>query len=310
MLISEEKLIEICEAVASGTLALSRAFVQCGVGRRTGFMWLQKSQAGDESFLIAWPGDQKIPFHRALSAARNMASLDVRGTFERRCLVGDLTPVFFQGSPTWVEDERCLGLDEDLRELLGYPRDGLLRDKFGRRIQHTIRSAPPVAAVVKFLEARFPDEYRQRSDTNVNVSGGLAVGVTAQPVQRLPSRADGPPAVPPPPRRPTIAAPINEAEFTEVEAGATSDVAPEPMAARATEPVVDDDAGDVFTPAPPAEPEVVIRETPPPAYVPTTNEATSDLARDLLARLRGDPLSRSANPVGSTKAAKPLGASE
>ncbi|UFX45229.1 hypothetical protein HAP47_0000355 [Bradyrhizobium sp. 41S5] len=303
MLVSEEKLVEIAEAVAAGQLAISRAAIQCGVARRTLFNWLQQSQAGDERYLIRWPGDEPIPFHRALAVARNIASLEVRGNFERRCLIGHEEPVFFQGKPSFVEMEECVGLDEDTREMLGYPRDGILRDRFGRRVQHTITHAPPVAAVVKFLESRFPDEYRPRSDQNINVNGGLNVGVMAVPVQRLPTRSDGPPPVPPPPRRPTIAAPIAEAEFTEVEPG------PSPMAVVGTEPIADP-VDDAFQPPQPTTTEVVIREAPPPAYQPTASAGMSNLQRDLLARLRGDPMQRSANPIGSVKAVKPLDAGE
>ncbi|MGY3584335.1 hypothetical protein ACVIGB_006607 [Bradyrhizobium sp. USDA 4341] len=298
MLVSEEKLVEIAEAVAAGQLAISRAAIQCGVARRTVFNWLQLSQAGDERFLIRWPGDQPIAWHRALNMARNMAALDTRGQFERRCLVGHEEPIFFQGRPQWKEREDLVGLSDELVEMLGYP-DRWERDKFGRRVQLTVRHAPPVAAVVKFLESRFPDEYRPRSDQNINVNGGLNVGVMSVPVQPLPAKADGPPPVPPPPRRPMVSAPIAEpdarstsveAEFTEVEPE------PSPMAAVGTEPIADP-VDDAFQPAKPTAPEVVIRTSPPPEYVPSASAGMSDLQRDLLARLRGDPIQRSA-PIG------------
>ncbi|WP_426438561.1 hypothetical protein [Bradyrhizobium genosp. P] len=293
MLISEDKLIEICEQVAGGELAISLAAEKVGVKRRTLFNWLEASKAGtDERLNIRWPGDDLVPFHRCLSLARDMAALDIRGEFERRCLKGTEEPVYFQGRPQWKEREDLVGLDDWLVEMLGYP-DRWERDKFGRRVQLTIRHAPATAAVIKYLESRFSDEYRSTVNQNVNVGGGLNIGVLSMPVQALPTRASGPPPIPPAPRRPMIAPPLPEepvdASFTE---------AADPMASTGTPPPADDDFS-VEPPAAPIKAEVVIREAAPAQYQPRAEGPMSDLQRDLLARLRGDPVTRSA-PIAPT----------
>ena len=196
MLRDDETMIGICEAVASGTLVLSTAAQMNGISARTFWRWMQLSNQGDERYLINWPNDEEPTyFHRALAMARRMFKLDARGLIEQRLISGFAEPVFFQGKPSWVEMEEAVGLDEDTRELLGYPRDGLLRDELGRRVQHKIIHAAPVQLQIKFLESQFPDEYTPTMNQNINqtISGTLGV-VPAKPR----SREDGPPPVPSP----------------------------------------------------------------------------------------------------------------
>jgi hypothetical protein len=115
-----------------------------------------------------------MPFHKAVALARKVALADALGQFEQRCLEGDETPVFYQGRPMWIEDESLSHLSQDDLERLGIP-DRYLRVN-GRRVQHTIKSAPPVAAVVKLLEANFKT-YAQRSEVSIHArhSGGVSV---------------------------------------------------------------------------------------------------------------------------------------
>ncbi|MHC6156576.1 hypothetical protein ACVSQB_32970 [Bradyrhizobium elkanii] len=300
MLRNEETMIAICETVASGVLVLSKAARINGVATRTLWTWLEESKRGeDERYLISFPTAEKRPFHVAIARARRMAAIDIRSEFEARALRGHDELVHFQGQVVWRMDPRAVGLDPDLRELLGFDRDGLLRDERGNAIPVTQHIQPPVSAVLKVLAAHFPKEYGDHIEQNINLRGGVTLGVQAV---GLPSRAEGVPPIPPPPPRPVIdvtpapaALPVPEeivdAEFNERD---TTDTAP----------MADED----FAAAPlpePAKPETVIKEPAPEKYQPST---TSDnaLVRDLVTRLRSPPETRSANPIGSVKATKPL----
>jgi hypothetical protein len=173
---SPEKLREICETIASGVLSPRKAAQACGVPPSTYWDWVAASQRdpSDERFIIEYCGEW-MPFHKAVATARKVALADALGQFEQRCLEGDETPVFYQGRPMWVEDERLAGLDDEfIQTTLGLP-DRYLRVN-GKRVQHTIKSAPPVAAVVKLLEANFKT-YAARSEVTVNArhSGGVSV---------------------------------------------------------------------------------------------------------------------------------------
>jgi hypothetical protein len=302
-----DTMIGICEAVASGTLVLSTAAQMNGISARTFWRWMQLSNQGDENYLINWPNDDEPTFfHRALAMARRMFKLDARGLIEQRLISGFAEPVFFQGRPSWVEMEEAVGLDEDTRELLGYPRDGLLRDEFGRRVQHKIIHAAPVQLQIKFLESQFPDEYTPTMNQNINqtINGTLGV-VPAKPR----SREDGPPPVPPPPPRPLLEAPVSiPTANTDTELAELLGDEPNPMEATLTEPTKDEPNEVAIAPTPSAPEPRVIKEPNPAAYQPTAPDGNmSPLRADLISRLI-DPAKRSANPIGSTKAFPTLGA--
>ncbi|UGA43747.1 hypothetical protein HU230_0036790 [Bradyrhizobium quebecense] len=297
MLLSEQMMVAICETVASGVLVLSRAAEMNGVSRRSLWKWLEESKRGeDERYLIAFPTDEKRPFHVAIARARRMAAIDIRSEFEARALRGHDEIVHFQGQVVWQMDPRAVGLDPDIREMLGYDRDGYLRNERGECIPVKQHIQPPVAAVVKVLAAHFK-QYGDRVEQNINLRGGVTLGVQAVGMS---SRADGPPAIPPAPPRPVLDVTPPPAALPVPEAIVDAEFS-EPDATADTAPMVEEE----FAAAPmpePTKPEVVIRETPPPEYQPVM----TDQARDLLTRLRGPVGLRSANPVGSIKATKPM----
>jgi hypothetical protein len=110
---------------------------------------------------------EMMPFHKAVAGARRLALHEVIGRMETRSLVGHREPVFYQGKPTWVEDEALAYFsDEDLKTF-GIP-DRFKRDGFGNRIQNTILHEPPVALVLAVAAANFPKVYGAKSEINVN----------------------------------------------------------------------------------------------------------------------------------------------
>ncbi len=69
-----------------------------------------------------------MPFHKAVAVARRLALHDVVGRMETRAISGSVEKLFYQGRPTFVEDETLAHLtDEDL-VTFGIP-DRYLRDE-------------------------------------------------------------------------------------------------------------------------------------------------------------------------------------
>jgi hypothetical protein len=192
-------------------------------------------------------------------------------------------------------------MDAEMRELLGYPIDGLLRDENGCTIPNVIHHEPPVAAVLRTLEVAFPQEYRPTSNSNINLQGAIntTVGVA---IAKPRTKEDGPPRIPPLPPMPQLEA-VTEDDELEI---------PEPTEAMASEPEADvvdtapiEDAAIVA--APDTLPERVIRNpspdiyqsAPKPILSPSQNSPRklSPLELDLLGRSRGSIDARSASPV-------------
>jgi hypothetical protein len=219
-----EKLLEIVETIASGVLSPRKAAKRCGIPPSTYWDWIAASQRGDERYLIVYCGEE-MQFAKAVGLARKIALTDALGEFETRLLTGDSTPVFFQGKPTWVEDESLSTLDDDTLQRLGYP-DRYLRVN-GKRVQHSIKSPPPIQAVVKMLEANFK-QYRPRSEVQIDqkYSGGVHVVNVNKPTASLPVVEIVPPALPSPP-------PVSVPQLVEEPTSSNDEVEPQQYQPRA-----------------------------------------------------------------------------
>jgi hypothetical protein len=163
---SPQLLTAICDTVASGILSQAEAARRNGVSVASFWAWVAQPQKGEAGFVFEYCGEQ-MSFHQAIALARKIALHDVLGRFEQRAHYGSDEPVFYQGRPEWKEDESLSGLDDEMIAALGYP-DRFERDANGQRIQLTIHHEPPVAGVIKVLEANFPRQYGQKSEVNIN----------------------------------------------------------------------------------------------------------------------------------------------
>jgi hypothetical protein len=275
---SPELMIAICDTIAGGTASYRIACRSNGVAPRTFWNWIKQSQSGDESFLISFLGEEQIPFHKAINAARRIFLHEVRGQFEQKSLLGYDEPIFFSGMPTWRPDPRCVGLEKDVLELLGLPLDGLMRDANGACIQNTIHHEPPVAATLRVLEMGFPNEYRPGTNNSLAISGGAVVGIAHLPKTNY---SAGPPTIPPPPVLPVLEV-LGDADALAIEETAAEDIPHEEPEELVAEEVKVWDLDDV-----------VIAEPTPPEYQPPTNplitprngRPLSELERELLSRL-------------------------
>jgi hypothetical protein len=203
---SQATLLAIVDDYAGG-LTYSGAALANNVKPRTVFHWMLLSTKGDPDFLIDYMGEQR-QFVECLALGRKQLSMNLRAKFEATCLLGWEERVFFQGRPTWVEEEATLDWTPDEREAFGFARDGLKRDANGNRIQHTIHHAASVAAQIKALEVSFPEEFTPSSNINViNSDTGVmrAAPITGEKV-----------AVPLKPVRPAIEAPAEDADYQDL----------------------------------------------------------------------------------------------
>jgi hypothetical protein len=293
---TETKLLEICDLFASGFTYSDCARIS-GVAPRTLFMWLRNSTAGIDPDLIINYMEEPMQFAQAMALARKVLHMQVRSALETRSALGHAEPIFFQGRPSWVEDERCVGLDEDTRDMLGYPRDGLLRDENGNRVQHTLWHQPPIAAALRVLEMSFSEEYTPTQNINtINSDTGVknATPVTGEKIE-----------VPPKPTRPVIedksspvpspsptGGPVEDADYQDL-------LGPQPVGSEPeAKPATDTDpAAPVVTPGIQPDDRVVepvmIRTATPPEYSsqpnpllsPRTGRQRSALEMSLLAEL-------------------------
>jgi hypothetical protein len=176
----EQLLIDLCDTYAgSGTLSLAECARRCGTTRVSLWTWMN-----DPTLIIPYMG-QQVPFAKAMKMARRCAiAMTISGSLEDRVANGHWESVWFQGQPTWVEDERCVGLDEEMRIMLGYPVDGLLRDENGNRVQQRRHVPAPAQLIEKFVEANAPKLYGAKS--KLEIDNRISLGVTSIPQRAAP----------------------------------------------------------------------------------------------------------------------------
>jgi hypothetical protein len=162
-------LIAICDTMASGILSYEKAAAVNDVSGRSIWQWIKMSQGDDPELIIEYLGEE-VQFARALIGARRIALHEARGRMEQKSILGYEEPIFYNGMPTWQPDPACVGWTEDERADLGFPRDGLLRDKNGCTIQNSLHHEPPVALQLRVVEAAFPKEYRPGVNQSVDVA--------------------------------------------------------------------------------------------------------------------------------------------
>jgi hypothetical protein len=178
----EELLIACCDTYAgAGTLSLSEVARRNGTTRVSLWSWMN-----DPNLIISeYMGQQNITFARAMKLARKCAiAMTLSSALEDRVANGSWESVWFQGLPTWVEDERTVGWSEDEREALGFERDGLLRDPNGNRVQQRRHVPAPAQLIEKFAEANAPKLYGHKSQ--LTVDSKINLGVTVIPQRAAP----------------------------------------------------------------------------------------------------------------------------
>jgi hypothetical protein len=170
-------------------------------------------------------------------------------------------------------------MDEETRDMLGFPKDGLLRDERGNCIQNTIHHEPPIALQLRVAEMAFPREYRPGTTVDTNITHNGVVGIRHAPPTNY---NGGPPPVPPAPVPPqlTFAPEQPDAELDEMLAlpDDVAEIAELPDEPEAAPPVPDEPEASGNVPVPSTPAPMAISETP--KRVPRTA-----LEADLFAKL-------------------------
>jgi hypothetical protein len=276
---SPTTLLAICDSFANG-LSYSGAALANGVKPRTIFTWLKLSNAGDPDFEIEYMGEV-MQWVQAMALARKALHMEVRARLEARSMLGHAEPIFFQGRPSWVEEEATVGWTEDEREDLGFARDGLKRDANGNRIQHVLWHQPPIAAALRVLEMSFGEEYTPASNVNIVNQDAAVMRVAG---------AAGKVAVPPKPVRPQLevlpGAGLGTEPPDEPDLGNDDLLGPEPVVAVEPEP----------EPAPPRPVDTgpMIRTATPPEYTSEPAPLLRPLTPLQLSLLRAAPADKRA----------------
>jgi len=96
-----ETLLAVLNTLASGTVVYSDAAVACGVRPNTFWHWVRASQLNRDPDLVVPYLGERMPFHHAVEAARQIALHDNRARTEKRSqhYIGE--PVFFKDIPTF-----------------------------------------------------------------------------------------------------------------------------------------------------------------------------------------------------------------
>jgi hypothetical protein len=250
-----ETLAAICNTIASGVTSYSAAAKLNDVSPDSLWLWVKRSQVGDDPALIIEYLGETVPFHTAVHAARRIALHEMRGRMEQKSILGYDEPIFYNGMPTWKPDPRCVGWSEEDRLACGFRADGLYEDKKGRLVQNAVHHEPPVALQLRVAEMAFPKEYRPGVNQTVETTHNVKGIQHAKPL----NYADGPPPVPAPPTPPLLEAPADDAtanaedDFSDI-LGPELEAEPEEH----VQPTAD---------APHADIERVIRDTPPKDFV-------------------------------------------
>jgi hypothetical protein len=175
---SVETLTAICDWIAAGC-SQSEAAKRCGVSVSSFWSWVKSSQQSPAEWQMTYC-DSQMSFAEATVLARKICLHGTLSEFEARMRTGTEIPVYFQGRPQFKDLEAAVGLDEDTRELLGMPRDGLERDAQGNRIPLTLHQDPPIAGVIRLLSANFPKLYGEKSTVDINQRVNLGVTVVGR----------------------------------------------------------------------------------------------------------------------------------
>jgi hypothetical protein len=208
-MISQEKLYSALELISKGVTRPTKIAKAMGMTYRTYCMWMVRSNAGDEQFLVEY-NSERMQWARAISLATKIALFELRGMVLQEAIYGYPEVQTFQGNVVWAPDPAASALSVEDRLLLGYREDGLL-EVDGKLVPLTITRKAPWAQQIRLLEAAFPDlRPTQTVNQNVNLNGQVGVAF-ARPVDY----SKGPPPIPPGPPMPELPAPV-DAEFNEV----------------------------------------------------------------------------------------------
>jgi len=181
-----------------------------------------------------------------IRTAMRASVLEIEATARNNCLGYD-EQVFYQGRPTFQEDEKLIGVDDETLAILGLP-DRYKRDRDGQRIPNVIRRPGSAQLIKTMLQAHGGKAFADKR--SVDHTGALTVGVSVLS-DRPPPRV-APPATPAARIAQHVAAEIAEpiiedAEFVELEqTGEPEPAAVEPPMADADQAVTytDDDGNE------------------------------------------------------------------
>jgi hypothetical protein len=211
-ILSPEVLQSALDLIEKGVTRPTKIATAIGVAYRTYCNWMVRSNGGDPEFMVTY-NDTPMQFAQAIKLATRLAALELRGMVLQEAVFGYDEVQTSDGNVVWAFDpEACAIEDVELREMVGYRKDGLLvRD--GKLVPVTIRRKAPFAQQIRMLEAFFPDMRPTSTvNQNLNVRGGIGVAV-AKPVDYSATRAI--PAAPPIPLAPPLPD-VTDAEFVDV----------------------------------------------------------------------------------------------
>jgi len=293
-MIDKQKLYAALNLIAKGIVQPTKVAKGIGMPYRTYRSWMVRSNQGDPAFLIEADDGSEIQWAAAIVQARRLAMLELRGMLEQYSIYGKEIETRFNGAPVWRTDPVAAALPEDIREMCGYRKDALL--EIDGALQPVMQHQDaPIQLQLRLLEATFKD-MRPQSVQEVNVSGGLAVGIGFAPKTDY---SQGPPMVPPPPPRPVIEGSFVEVDDLEDLLGPEPITATEPSTMKSNKVTEMDLAGGPMAPVP----ERVIRDTAKASETPPVQEgilapskplgisdsptrpATTPLMQDLYAKL-------------------------
>jgi hypothetical protein len=193
--LSTEKLLAVVQLTAMGKATKKDQALAVGVSDDTIREWEYRSNAGDPAFIIPWLG-REMQYAEALAIAQRFAYREMRARAERYVIHGRPRRTLAGGQFVIKLDRKALAItDPDIRELLGYHREAYDLDADGAvQWVEEVETAP--AGLVEIFLRTFPD-LQTTTNTNLNVKGGLSLGVQVAP--KVDYRRDAPPIPPPPP---------------------------------------------------------------------------------------------------------------
>jgi hypothetical protein len=187
---TQETLCKLLELLCEKPV-LAKAARAVGITPNHLSVYLRQSASGDERFLVRWPtsDSEPIPFHLAVVEARKMSVVHFEAAMRNEVLNGIPRTLVHNGEIVYrLREDIVLAGDahrsaDELQLLWGVTHPYEL-DVEGHRIPVEVFDSAPAALKNKLLESLIPSVYGQRSETNVNIQGGV-MRVAVNPPKQL-----------------------------------------------------------------------------------------------------------------------------
>jgi hypothetical protein len=164
------------------------------------FLWLKRSAAGDEKFLVRWPDadDASIQFAEAVKLARKRFTVLFESQMRSEVVNGIPRVVIHNGEVQYQKDSRFIGWSDEEMIALGFSlHERYLRDADGNAVPLVVHEAAPAHLKIHVSRALIPQTYGDHRSVAVDVnarvrSSVMVIGAKREPEPKVIEHASEP----------------------------------------------------------------------------------------------------------------------